>query len=144
MVLLLSLLACGEAPEPEALPAAAPVAPAAVVEAEPDPEVVARMDAIEERLDEVEISLGQLQLVVAEFEKTMGAAEDVRYNPSATTLQSKDVQEAIDELAIAVRSMQGEVDMGQASGELFRIPKDSKDEERQRGGPPKGKAPPPK
>lgn len=145
MVLLLSVLACGEPPAPEAAPPA-PVAPVevAVVEAEPDPEVAARMDAMEERLDDVEIQLGKLQLLVAEFEKTVNIAEDVRYNPSETTLEAKDVQEALDELAIAVRSMRGEVDMGQASGELFRLPKDHDEEKKKGGGLRKGEAPPPK
>ncbi len=125
MLALLILAACGGDPAPSA----APAAPAPVVEApptpEPDEELLRRLDALEERVEAVEIELGRVQIMVAELEEGADQAADVRYNPSATTMGARDVQAALDHLAMEIASVKrGRNEMGRPSGELFRIPDD--------------------
>ena len=148
MFLLLALTACGSSPPPEPTPAVVPVDVAPASE-EPavDEELLERMAALEERVESVELELSKVQLLVAEMEEGANQAEDVRYNPSATTLGARDVQGALDRLAQEVASLQGSQQrMGQPSGELFRLPKDNPGGAGEpQGPPPKGnQGPPPK
>ncbi|MEY3212132.1 MAG: hypothetical protein RIT28_2613 [Pseudomonadota bacterium] len=119
----LLLLACGGevGPEAEATSAAAEaVAPSAAEE-----EDRARAEALDRRLSDLEQRLARVELLVAELhEGGIADAEDVRFDPSRTTLSARTVQEAVTELHVAVTSMKREssAGMGSPGGGLFEIP----------------------
>jgi hypothetical protein len=123
MAFWLLVLACGGEVGPEAeAPSAATEAIAASAAEEEDR---ARAEALDRRISDLEQRLARVELLVAELhEGGIADAEDVRYDPSRTTLSARTVQEAVTELHVAVTSMKREASagMGSPGGGLFEIP----------------------
>ena len=83
-------------------------------------------DEVDRRLSGREERLGNLEMQVAEIsEARLADADQVAYDPSKTTLDATDMQQAIDELADEVSGLRAAgTDMGQPGPKLFEIPKD--------------------
>lgn len=116
-------LACGGEVGPQAeLTSAASEAAAPSAAEEEDR---ARAEALDRRLSDLEQRLARVELLVAELhEGGIADAEDVRFDPSRTTLSARTVQEAVTELHVAVTSIKREASagMGSPGGGLFEIP----------------------
>ncbi len=91
-------------------------------------------DRLNERIGALEERLGALELKVIDLEarEPGGTADEVGYDPSRTTLDAHDLQDAVDELAGRVSRLEKKGDMGEPGEGLFHIPKD----------PPKNEPPP--
>jgi len=123
--LTLGLLACSNPqPQPSSAPQPAAVAvPAAaaapVAEAgEPDPATLAR-------IEDLELELAQLKLTIEQMQAAgVGTvqAEDVAYQPNATTMAARTAQDALDELwTLNERLRTAATDMGEPGDGLFDL-----------------------
>ncbi|GEM_PF-2337481 len=127
--ILVSLVTACSTPSVEVPQAvSAPVQPAVAAPAAPavDEELLARIDALERQFDDLDMKVSQLQVVVADIENVgIGRAETVRYDPSRSLLDARDVQSAIDEIATDWATLQRNmVDMGGVGAGLFEVPDD--------------------
>ncbi|MBK7759325.1 MAG: hypothetical protein IPO67_31465 [Deltaproteobacteria bacterium] len=116
-------LACGGEVGPQAEVTSAASEAAAPSAAEEEDR--ARAEALDRRLSDLEQRLARVELLVAELhEGGIADAEDVRFDPSRTTLSARTVQEAVTELHVAVTSIKREASagMGSPGGGLFEIP----------------------
>ena len=78
------------------------------------------------RLDSLEDRISRLELMVAHWvDEGNVDSLHVRYDPRATTLQARTVQDALDEVAAGLKDLQdaGE-NMGRPGPGMFRIPRD--------------------
>lgn len=130
--MILLLLACSDPPKRDTAVAAPEVVQVQTgMRAE---DLNALEDRMDRRLSAIEERIGNLELQVAELsEGYESTADKISLDPSATTLDAKDVQAAIVELSEEVDALQFE-DMGEPGEPLFDIPKDRGDEGKGRKG----------
>ena len=125
--MILLLLACGT--EPVVTEAQeAPVIVQPVGSGVEMDDLNAMEDRVNERLNKLEERVGNLELTVIDMENRPpgGMANEIGFDPSRTTLDSRDLQGAIDELEDRVARLQNQShDMGEPGEELFNIPRDN-------------------
>jgi hypothetical protein len=134
-MLLLALLACGTpAPQTTTVTATADEHRATLAPEVTMDDFVALEDRMERRVVALEDRVSALELQVSELQVGFeGEATEISFDPSRTTLDARNVQEAVNELSTEVRGIKRMLgqDMGEPGQELFTIPEDND----QRGGP---------
>lgn len=101
--------------------------------------------ALEKRLNDIDERLARLELAAAQPpDAEKSDAMQVSYNPSRTTLAARTVQDAVDELALQLKHLEGgPMPLGAPGEGLFQI-QGKKNQPGGPGGPPGGgKGPPP-
>ncbi len=136
------LLACADPPKPDTAAARPEIVEVNTGMRAEDLNAV--QDRMDERLSAMEERIGNLELQVAELRGGYeSSAAQISLDPAETTLDGKDVQAAIVELADAVDKLEM-AEMGDPSDELFRIPEGQGDQGDQgKGGKGKGQKGPP-
>lgn len=122
--MLLLLLACAEPPAPRAAPEVVEVAAPAPVE-----DAVAREDieALRRTLASLDERLGNLELEITRVqEQGLLDAQNVRFDPSRTTLAARELQGAVTELHERLDRVEKRTaePMGPAGPGLFAMPRD--------------------
>lgn len=137
-MLLLALLGCGTpAPQTTTVTATADEHRASTAPEVTMDDFVALEDRMERRVVALEDRVSALELQVSELQVGFeGQATEIGFDPSRTTLDARNVQEAVTELSTEVRSIKRMLgqDMGEPGQELFNIPEDN-DQRGSPGGP---------
>ena len=113
------LIACSQPPAPEPVTEVVTVA-TSEVSAEDFNALQDRMDA---KVNALEERIGNLELQLAEERaQKLADADQVAFDPSRTTLEGKDVQDALTEVAQDLARLEGKsVNMGEPGEKLFEI-----------------------